>query len=81
MPGAAMSARVRVPHPGIEDAEQWSSVGIVRYRSRRDILAIALDPAFGTEHDFKLAALAKTIAVPIEPDLHLGDLRLLLLLV
>ena len=77
--GSAVNTAMDVA--GIEDAEQWSSVGIVRYRSRRDILAIALDPAFGTEHDFKLAALAKTIAVPIEPDLHLGDLRLLLLLV
>ena len=66
---------------GIGNAEHWSSVGIVRYRSRRDLLAIALDPGFGTEHEFKLAALAKTIAVPIEPGLYLGDLRLLLLLV
>lgn len=66
---------------GIRNAEQWTSAGVVRYRSRRDLLAIALDPAFSTEHDFKLAALAKTIAVPIEPGLYLSDLRLLLLLV
>ena len=66
---------------GIEGAEAWSSVGVVRYRSRRDLMAIATDPAFGGEHDFKLAALAKTIAVPVEPGIYLSDLRVLLLLV
>ena len=66
---------------GIEGAETWTTVGVVRYRSRRDLLAIATDPAFGGEHDFKLAALAKTIAVPVEPDIYLSDLRLLLFLV
>ena len=66
---------------GIEGAETWSRVGVVRYRSRRDLMAIATDPAFGGEHDFKLAALAKTIAVPVAPDIYLSDLRVLLLLV
>ena len=66
---------------GIEGAEAWSSVGVVRYRSRRDLMAIAADPAFDGEHDFKLAALAKTIAVPVQPGIYLSDLRMLLLLV
>lgn len=77
--GSTVNAAMDVA--GIRNAEQWTSAGVVRYRSRRDLLAIALDPAFSTEHDFKLAALAKTIAVPIEPGLYLSDLRLLLLLV
>lgn len=63
---------------GIEGAETWSSVGVVRYRSRRDLMAIATDPAFAGEHDFKLAALAKTVAVPVRPDIYLSDLRVLL---
>ncbi len=66
---------------GIEGAESWTTVGVVRYRSRRDLLEIALAPRFGSQHDFKVAALAKTIAVPVRPALHLADLRLLLLLV
>ena len=61
---------------GIEDAEEWSSVGIMRYRSRRDLMEIALNPIFDGKHEFKIAALEKTIAVPIEPNLYLGDLRL-----
>ena len=66
---------------GIEGAEVWGSVGVVRYRSRRDIMEIALDPVFAGKHEFKVAALEKTIAVPMSPDLYLSDLRLLLLLV
>jgi len=65
---------------GIEGAEAWSRVGLVRYRSRRDLLEIATDPRFGDRHDYKIAALEKTIAVPVEPRLYLGDLRLLLAL-
>lgn len=65
---------------GIEGAETWGSVAIVRYRSRRDLLEIGLNPIFADKHGFKLAALEKTIAVPVEPLLHLSDLRLLLLL-
>lgn len=66
---------------GIEGAEDWGSVGLVRYRSRRDLMEIALNPVFAGKHEFKVAALEKTIAVPMAPDLYLSDLRLLLLLV
>lgn len=66
---------------GIEGAQEWTSVGIVRYRSRRDLIEIAFNPVFDDRHDFKLAALAKTIAVPVEPTIYIGDPRLLLFLV
>lgn len=66
---------------GIEGAETWGSVGIVRYRSRRDLLEIALNPVFSDKHDYKIEALAKTIAVPVAPSIYLSDLRLFLLLV
>jgi hypothetical protein len=60
---------------GIEDAERWSMVGLVRYRSRRDMLEIATNPAFWGAHEFKTAAMAQTIAVPVEPVLQLGSPR------
>ena len=60
---------------GVEGAERWSTVAIMRYRSRRDLLEIALNPVFDSKHEFKVAALAKTIAVPVEPVLYFGDLR------
>ena len=55
-------------------------MGVMRYRSRRDIMEIAVNPIFSVKHDVKLAALEKTIAVPVEPQLHLGDLRLIFFL-
>ena len=67
---------------GVEDlptAERWTSFGLVRYRSRRDLLEIGLAPAFSGEHEFKVAALEKTIAYPVEPTLYFSDPRLLLL--
>ena len=60
---------------GIENGERWSMVGLVRYRSRRDMLEISTDPAFRDAHRFKTAAMAQTIAVPVEPFLQLGSPR------
>ena len=63
---------------GIEGAEQWTAGAVFRYRSRRSFMAIVEHPDMAERHDFKLAALDKTIAYPIEPGLFLGDLRLIL---
>jgi hypothetical protein len=60
---------------GVDGAAQWSMVGLVRYRSRRDVMEIATDPAFGGAHEFKVAAMAQTIAVPVETDVWLGSPR------
>ena len=65
---------------GIEDAASWSLVGLVRYRSRRDMIEIATDPAFSDAYQYKNAALQQTIAVPVEPFLMLGNPRILLAL-
>jgi hypothetical protein len=66
---------------GIEGAEAWSDGAIMRYRSRRTFIDIIGNPEFYRRHDFKLAGLEKTIAYPIEPRIHLGDLRVLVGLV
>ena len=63
---------------GIEGAEEWTSAAIFRYRSRRSFMQIISNPEILGPHDFKLAALDKTIAYPMETDLYLGDPRLLL---
>jgi hypothetical protein len=60
---------------GIENGERWSMVGLVRYRSRRDIVEISTNPAFADAHQFKTAAMAQTIAIPVEPFLMLGSPR------
>lgn len=63
---------------GIEGAESWDSAGLMRYRSKRDLLEIASNPVFGEKHDYKVAALEKTIAFPITTQVNLGDPRLIL---
>ena len=49
------------PDPG------WSFAGVIRYRSRRDMIELVVDPAFEPAHVNKLAALASTLAFPVAP--------------
>ncbi len=60
---------------GIEGADNWSAAAMFRYRSRRDMLEISMNPAFADKHIYKLAALNKTIAYPIETQLNLAEPR------
>lgn len=62
---------------GVNGAEHWSSAALMRYRSMRDLLEIAGNPAFADSHVFKVEAMAKTIAVPARTSLNPGDLRIL----
>lgn len=48
-------------------AKQWSGAGLIRYRSRRDLLNAATDPRFAGLHIYKRTALAATLAVPMAP--------------
>ena len=61
---------------GIDGAEEWSTGGLVRYRSRRDLMeqVVAVGPT--GIHEFKTAAMEKTIAYPLDPWFQLGDPRL-----
>lgn len=60
--------------------EKWTAGAGVRYRSRRDLLEIGTNPEFTGRHEFKVAAMAKTIAFPVDPFIYLGDPRLILAL-
>jgi hypothetical protein len=52
---------------------------MVRYRSRRDLMEVASSASDDASiHDFKIAAIEKTIAFPIDPWFQLGDPRLVL---
>ncbi len=59
----------------LETAERWDMGALFRYRSRRSFLEIVTIPKTLDRHEFKLAALDKTIAYPIETQLNLGDPR------
>jgi hypothetical protein len=63
---------------GIENAEVWETAALFRYKSRRAFLEIVTHPDMNSKHKYKIAALEKTIAFPVETQLYLGDPRLLL---
>lgn len=65
---------------GLAGAERWSMAGVVRYRSRRDMIEIASDPRFRDAHIYKIAAMEKTIAVPVDPYFVAGGPRVVALL-
>lgn len=65
---------------GAEGMERWTTGAGMRYRSRRDMLEIATDPAFAGAHEFKVAAMHRTVAFPIDPWIQLGDPRVVLAL-
>ena len=64
-----------------EGMEVWDSAALFRYRTRRDMLEIASNPAFDERHDYKFAALDKTIAYPTEATLYYADPRVMLFLI
>jgi hypothetical protein len=63
----------RFLHP--EQAEDWDQVGMVRYRSRRDMLKMAVEIA-GLGFDIhKWASLEKTQVFPVKPIVNLFFIR------
>ena len=55
------------PDPALIADPGWSAVGMMRYRSRRDMLKLASDPAFIAAHPYKIAAMPLTISFPTQP--------------
>jgi hypothetical protein len=56
-----------VEHWGVEESPGWTFSGIIRYRSRRDMIELATDPQFEPAHAYKIAAMAHTLAFPVAP--------------
>ena len=63
---------------GIEGAETWDQMVLMRYKSRRAFMEIITHPNMMDRHDFKVAAMQKTIAYPVEPFAYFSDLRIIL---
>ena len=49
-----------------DDCRHWTVAGLIRYRSRRDMLECVLLPQFQDNHPFKQQAVATTFAYPTE---------------
>ena len=58
-------------HWGVEANPGWTFAGVIRYRSRRDMMKLATDPAFDPAHAYKIAAMANTLAFPVTPGIML----------
>ena len=63
---------------GIDGAHNWSQFALMRYRSRRDMLEITINQQFKGSHDFKIAAMNKTVAFPVSGGFSYADPRWLL---
>jgi hypothetical protein len=50
---------------GVEKNPGWTMAGIIRYRSRRDLIALASAPEFAPIHAFKSAGISNTLAFPV----------------
>ena len=73
----AIAAAKNIENLNCDDADNWSSTGIVRYRSRRDCAETLLD-TFGSDHHAdKLASLTKTLAFPATANLLMGSPRVI----
>ena len=51
----------------VEPDPDWTIVGYMRYRSRRDLMKLAVDPRFQDGHGYKFAAIPKTLSFPTQP--------------
>ena len=56
---------------GVEADPDWTMVGYMRYRSRRDMAELAADPRFSSAHLYKFAAMPQTFSFPTRPRIML----------
>lgn len=49
-----------------DDNVSFSATAMMRYRSRRDLMELVMDPAFTDGHIYKLAAIERTISYPTQ---------------
>jgi hypothetical protein len=54
---------------GVETDPGWTIMGYMRYRSRRDLAELVIDPRFAGAHNFKFAAMPNTYSFPTQPQL------------
>lgn len=49
-----------------QDNVAFGATAMMRYKSRRDLMELVLDPAFADTHSYKLAAIERTISYPTQ---------------
>lgn len=76
----ARAASGNIENVACEHSDNWGAAGMIRYRSRRDLMDM-LPATVGSEHHgLKLAALEKTLAFPASDWFMLGGPRVVVAL-
>jgi len=76
----ATASSGNVENVACEHADDWTAAGMIRYRSRRDLMEILPATVGSDHHGLKLAALEKTLAFPASPWFMLGGPRVVVAL-
>jgi hypothetical protein len=53
----------------VEADPGWSIFGLMRYRSRRDLIAMVADPLFAEKHPYKLLGIPTTFSFPTQREI------------
>jgi hypothetical protein len=77
----AMAASGNVENVACEHADNWGLAGMIRYRSRRDLMEILPATVGSAHHNLKLEALEKTLAFPASPWFMFGGPRVVVALI
>ena len=76
----ARAASGNVENVACDHADDWSAAGMVRYRSRRDLMNILPATIGSKHHGLKLESLEKTFAFPASPWFVFGGPRIVVAL-
>ena len=76
----ARAASGNVENVACDHADDWSAVGMIRYRSRRDLMNILPATIGSKHHGLKLESLEKTFAFPAAPWFMFGGPRIVVAL-
>jgi hypothetical protein len=71
----AIASAGNIENVACEHADDWSAAGMIRYRSRRDLMEVLPDTVGSEHHALKLAAMEKTFAFPASNWFMLGGPR------
>ena len=76
----ATAASGNIENVACDHADNWSAAGMIRYRSRRDLMDMLPATIGSDHHHLKLESLEKTFAFPSSPWFMLGGPRLVVAL-
>ncbi len=76
----ARAASGNVENVACDHADDWSAAGMIRYRSRRDLMNILPATIGSKHHGLKLESLEKTFAFPAAPWFMFGGPRIVVAL-